>query len=137
MKALTARQASVLGFVIGHIVGTGFPPTFREIMDGLDMKALGSATWHLEALERKGFIKRGNSARSIRVLRDTFGREITLAFKKIGEPASGLAQIQLPPDQFTELERLAKNFDLSTNDCALGIVGNHLAYLEHKAEQQS
>jgi len=65
---LTARQREVLNFIINHIAERGFPPSIREIGAALDISSLRGVTVHLDALERKGWIKRENASRGIHVL---------------------------------------------------------------------
>ncbi len=58
MKGLTGKQQRVLDVIRGAMRQTGQPPTVREI--GAEIGVLSSCTVqrHLDALERKGFIKR-------------------------------------------------------------------------------
>ncbi len=58
MKGLTTKQQRVLDVIRHSMRGTGQPPTVREI--GKDIGVLSSCTVqrHLDALEKKGFIKR-------------------------------------------------------------------------------
>ena len=58
MKGLTGKQQRVLDVIRGSMRHTGQPPTVREI--GKEIGVLSSCTVqrHLDALERKGFIKR-------------------------------------------------------------------------------
>ena len=58
MKGLTGKQQRVLEVIRGAMRHTGLPPTVREI--GKEIGVLSSCTVqrHLDALERKGFIKR-------------------------------------------------------------------------------
>ena len=55
---LTKRQKQVLRFIRRKII-QGLPPTRREISaDGLGSDNPGASVSHLEALEKKGYIKR-------------------------------------------------------------------------------
>lgn len=58
MKGLTSKQQRVLDVIRGAMRLTGQPPTVREI--GKEIGVLSSCTVqrHLDALEKKGFIKR-------------------------------------------------------------------------------
>jgi repressor LexA len=58
MKGLTTKQQRVLDVIRGSLRQRGQPPTVREI--GLEIGVASSCTVqrHLDALERKGFIKR-------------------------------------------------------------------------------
>ena len=63
MENLTPRQQQTLDFIIGNIDSNGYPPTLREIAIHLSVKGNVSVISYLDALERKGFIRRdaGNS----------------------------------------------------------------------------
>ena len=55
---LTDRQHRVLSFIDAQIRRNGFPPTIREIGRHLGIRSTNGVNDHLNALERKGFIKR-------------------------------------------------------------------------------
>lgn len=66
---LTKRQKEVLEFLEGFIETRGFPPSLREICARLGINGPKNARKHLEALEKKGFIRRSaNISRAIEVL---------------------------------------------------------------------
>ena len=58
MDALTDRQLEVLRFIARQIEDLGYPPTIREIGEGLDIRSTNGVNDHLKALERKGFLTR-------------------------------------------------------------------------------
>jgi repressor LexA len=64
-KDLTPRQRQVLLFITSHVDNHGYPPTLREIATHLGVSGTLPVTKHLEALERKGYIKRDNVSRGI------------------------------------------------------------------------
>ncbi len=69
MKALTQKQEIVLEFLQEYSQDHGFPPTMREIGQGVGVPNVSAVRGHLTALERKGYIsKDSDKARSIRVL---------------------------------------------------------------------
>lgn len=51
-----------------HLSVQGAPPTIRELREGLSLKSLRGVTIHLDALARKGYIRRSRQARGIRLL---------------------------------------------------------------------
>jgi repressor LexA len=66
MKDLTLRQQQVLDVITRHIAERGYPPTLREIARHIGTSGTVSAMSHLEALERKGYIRReAGSSRGI------------------------------------------------------------------------
>ncbi len=55
---LTDKQRETLEFLRDYERRTGQAPTIKELREGLGLSSLRSVTQRLEALERKGFIKR-------------------------------------------------------------------------------
>ncbi len=69
MKQLTHRQQQVLDYIRDHISGIGYPPTLREIAGQFDLSGPRASVKHLEALQRKGHIRRSpGSSRGIEIL---------------------------------------------------------------------
>ncbi len=58
MEELTERQQRVLKFIQSHYKKQGYPPTIREIANHIGAKWNHGVERHLQALERKGHIKR-------------------------------------------------------------------------------
>lgn len=63
---LTDRQQEVLDFIKANIALYG--PTCREIAAAIGAKSPHAATVHLDALERKGLIRRTGKTRGIEVV---------------------------------------------------------------------
>lgn len=59
---LTSRQKEVLSFLNEHVREVGYPPSLRQICARLGIRGPKNAAKHLDALEKKGFIKRSASA---------------------------------------------------------------------------
>ena len=64
---LTKRQNEVLSFLTRHISSVGYPPTVREIARHFRIKGIGAVKYHLDALERKGYLSRKRGARAIEI----------------------------------------------------------------------
>ena len=58
MLALTERQQAILDFIIEATRTRGFPPTLREIGTAFGIRSTKGVNDHLEALARKGKIRR-------------------------------------------------------------------------------
>jgi repressor LexA len=71
-KDLTKRQDKILRFVMDYIQSEGYPPSIREIGTEFQIGSLRGVTVHLDALERKGYITRSNTPRSIKVIHPSF-----------------------------------------------------------------
>ncbi len=67
-KQLTTRQQTVLETIRAWIRERGYPPTIRELGGKLGIKSLRGVTTHLDAIAKKGFLKREPRARSISLL---------------------------------------------------------------------
>ena len=68
MKSLTDRQKQILEFVVSSITDRGYPPSVRDICRHFDIQSPQGAQRHLDALEKKGYIKRdARLARSLSV----------------------------------------------------------------------
>src|SRR5204863_3119711 len=57
-EALTQRQREILEFISASIVERGFPPTLREIGEHFNIKSTNGVNDHLNALEKKGHLRR-------------------------------------------------------------------------------
>ena len=68
MEMLTERQSSILEYLKDRII-EGKIPSFREIRDRFRFKGIKAVSDHLDALERKGYIRRDHGkARAIEIL---------------------------------------------------------------------
>jgi repressor LexA len=57
-RPVTDRQQAILDFIVDAIRNRGFPPTLREIGAAFGISSTKGVNDHLEALERKGKIRR-------------------------------------------------------------------------------
>lgn len=71
-KGLTKRQQLILQYILDYVQKEGYPPSIREIGRDFDIGSLRGVTVHLDALERKGFISRSNTPRSIKVVHPSY-----------------------------------------------------------------
>lgn len=67
-KQLTKRQQTVVEAIRKWIRERGYSPTIRELGQLLGIKSLRGVTTHLDAIAKKGFLKREPRARSISLL---------------------------------------------------------------------
>ena len=72
-SSLTGRQRLVLKRIIESIAHRGYPPTVRELARALSVRSPNAVTRHLDALEKKGYIRRRGGARSITIPKDLAG----------------------------------------------------------------
>lgn len=59
MEELTDRQKEILAFITRTSEERGFPPTIREIGEEMGIASTNGVNDHLKALERKGYLTRG------------------------------------------------------------------------------
>ena len=59
MEELTDRQEEILSFIVNESELRGFPPTIREIGEVMKIRSTNGVNDHLKALERKGYLLRG------------------------------------------------------------------------------
>src|SRR5713226_473577 len=58
-ETLTERQEKILAFIKKSIQDQGYPPTIREIGEHFGIRSTNGVNDHLKALERKGYLMRG------------------------------------------------------------------------------
>ncbi len=94
MEGLTARQKAVLRGIHEITSKSGYPPTVREIGAFLGLSSSCTVQRHLDALERKGYIKRNRTkARSVEIVQSydpVMVRRPTVALPLVGTVAAGL-----------------------------------------------
>ncbi|MFQ3611208.1 MAG: transcriptional repressor LexA [Fimbriimonadales bacterium] len=91
-KTLTQAQKAILQYIVQFVKEHGYPPTLREIQQGTGLvRSLRGVAIHLDALQRKGYIERGNQARSIKVVHPDYQpeRERVRFLPLIGTIAAG------------------------------------------------
>lgn len=73
---ITNRQREILDFLRQFIRESGYPPSLREISARFGIRGPQNAAKHLDALEKKGFIRRAaGSSRAIELLSEPTARE--------------------------------------------------------------
>ncbi len=89
-KPLTKKQLRFLSFLKEHLQEMGYPPTVREIMDGIGLSSTSIVKKYLDALERKGYIKRQfNSPRAIEIV-EASGRSLeSMSIPIVGKVRAG------------------------------------------------
>ena len=71
-KGLTTRQQEILDYIVVYIEREGYPPSIREIGQKFEIGSLRGVTVHLDALEKKSYISRSNTPRSIKVVHPSY-----------------------------------------------------------------
>lgn len=90
-KGLTKRQQLILQFIMDYVQSEGYPPSIREIGKHFEIGSLRGVTVHLDALERKGYISRSNTPRSIKVVHPAYQSSNKVAMLPlVGSIAAGV-----------------------------------------------
>ena len=58
---LTKRQADVLNFIKKYTAAHGYPPTIREICEGVNLSSPATVFVHIKNLEKAGFVRSSNN----------------------------------------------------------------------------
>ncbi|GAB61839.1 MAG: repressor LexA [Candidatus Jettenia sp.] len=67
--SLTKKQSEFFSFLKEYLQEKGYPPTVREMMQGLELSSANIVRKYLNILERKGYIRRQfNSPRAIEIV---------------------------------------------------------------------
>jgi repressor LexA len=92
-KDLTARQREIFEFIKNMIRTKGRPPSIREIGERFKINSTNGVRAVLEALERKGFIKRDSyTSRGIELLKEILDQTDSNRFREVpcvGRVAAG------------------------------------------------
>lgn len=83
MKKLTPRQREVLQAILDFRAEKGYAPSIRELGRMLGISSLRGVTVHLAALEKKGWIERESTSRSIRILSPTPGNSTNTSTSRV------------------------------------------------------
>jgi repressor LexA len=77
-EPLTERQEKILAFIKKSIVDQGYPPTIREIGEFFGIRSTNGVNDHLKALERKGYLQRGElKSRALSVIEGGRSSKVT------------------------------------------------------------
>ncbi|HOD01410.1 MAG TPA: transcriptional repressor LexA [bacterium] len=94
---LYKKQKQILDFISQYIQTNGCSPTLQEIADAMNLSSLATVHEHLQALERKGIIKRYDGAvRGIEVVDSSINASLTavelplVGYIAAGEPIEAI-----------------------------------------------
>jgi repressor LexA len=122
---LTKKQLEFFSFLKEYFHEKGYPPTVREIMEGLRFSSTNSIKKYLDILERKGYIRRQfNSPRAIEIVGMASGN---LEFRSI--PIVGRIRAGVPHPVIEDIEgylSLDKSICRSNNTFLLRVVGDSM-----------
>ncbi len=82
---LTERQKQVLEAIERSVDERGYPPSLRELAAALGLEGTRAVEKHVEALRRKGYLKKGRGARALGSVGRAAGRAVPI----VGRVAAG------------------------------------------------
>ena len=105
MEKLTSKQQVVLDFLKKSIANNGYPPTVREICKAIGLKSPATVQVHLDTLEEKGYIKKGDSKnRAIELLvENEYEEKEIIDVPLLGKVTAGspIEAIEMPDEYFS------------------------------------
>ena len=103
-KTLSKKQREILDYLKKEIIEKGFPPSVREICTAVNLKSTSSVHAHLEALEKKGYIRKdATKPRAIEILDDGFNEERLKKLSLSSEEVPGDSGADSPYSPVSEL----------------------------------
>src|SRR3989338_10115611 len=113
---LYRKQKQILDFISQYIQKSGYSPTLQEIADAMSLSSLATVHEHLQALVKKGVIKRFEGAvRGIEVLDEKISATLNgIELPLVGRIAAGqpieaienpLATVTVSPDMVSKFKR--------------------------------
>ncbi len=110
-ETLTKRQNDILIFIKKYIATHGYPPTIREICDGVNLSSPATVFVHIKNLEKNGYIKSSNNKfRTLELLVDNEyleKKEDIIKVPLLGKVTAG--------NPITAIETPNEYFDLPAN----------------------
>jgi repressor LexA len=96
-EPMTERQEKILSFIKKSILEQGYPPTIREIGEFFGIRSTNGVNDHLKALERKGYLLRGElKSRALSVIDGGKARTTSFPKKKELSLAGGGEVAEIP-----------------------------------------
>ncbi len=93
-EPLTERQEKILSFIKKSIQDQGYPPTIREIGEHFGIRSTNGVNDHLKALERKGYLLRGElKSRALSVIEGGRSGALPARFAKTVRLGGEIAEI--------------------------------------------
>lgn len=108
VPGLTGRQQVMLLAITNFHREHGRAATIRELGDVVGISSTNGVTDHLKALERKGYIERGDHQhRTLRPLRDIHGKLLVSEAEQIAQLRARVAELEQQLEEATRATRAA------------------------------
>ncbi len=97
------RQRQILDFVAQYIQTNGYSPTLQEIAKALGVRSLATVHEHLQAMEKKGIVKKyEGSVRGIEILDKTAANRTSVGDVAVDLPVLGYIAAGQPIEPHTD-----------------------------------
>ncbi len=68
MKNITKRQKEILQLIAKNIEDKGYPPSYQELANQMNIKSKFAILKHIDALVAKGYLEKDSAARGLRII---------------------------------------------------------------------
>lgn len=91
MKDLTKRQKELLELIAQNLEEKGYPPSYQELADRMQIKSKFAILKHIDSLVKKGYLEKDSSARGLRIVDPEFApsNKNEVSVPLIGRVAAG------------------------------------------------
>ena len=115
MRALSAKQQSIIDFIHDFLVERGYPPTVRDIQSGCGISSTSVVDYHLKALKKGGYIRRHPEvSRGIELLTRSLTSLPRIQVPIIGQIAAG-EPIPVPTPDTWDVTAAAETLEITTD----------------------
>ena len=122
MKQLLSKQQHIIGFIRQFLTDRGYPPTIRDIVSGCGISSTSVVDYHLNILEKRGYIHRHREvSRGIELLTRSSDLGHRVQIPVIGQIAAG-EPIPVPAADTWDITASAETMEV-TEDLTRGREG--------------
>lgn len=119
MKGMSVKQQRIIDFIHRFLVDRGYPPTIRDIQSGCEISSTSVVDYHLDILEKLGYIRRHPEvSRGIELLDRSSVSGLRVQVPVIGQIAAG-EPIPVPASETWDVTVSAETLEV-TGDLTRG-----------------
>ena len=115
MRVLSVKQQHIIDFIHNFLVDSGYPPTIRDIQGGCGISSTSVVDYHLNILEKEGYIRRHPEvSRGIELLTGSLTPLPRVQVPIIGQIAAG-EPIPVPTPDTWDVTAAAETLEVTTD----------------------
>ena len=115
MRVLSVKQQHIIDFIHNFLVDSGYPPTIRDIQGGCGISSTSVVDYHLNILEKEGYIRRHPEvSRGIELLTSSLTPLPRVQVPIIGQIAAG-EPIPVPTPDTWDVTAAAETLEVTTD----------------------